>query len=201
MRIDNDMLSRSVNGQASLRTYQWSEPTVSLGYFQARQSAMLPERFAQLPVVERLSGGGAILHDREVTYSLAIPKDHPLAMNPVQLYDIAHHAILQTLEVEYGISASLRGDAAFEDQSFLCFLRGDQRDIVIENHKIVGSAQRRRQGAVLQHGSLLLAASTHAPELPGVLEITGTAIDPVTFAAQLRSKLLTSLGLSPIADS
>ena len=49
---------------------------------------------------------------------------------------------------------------------FLCFGRGDSRDIVLHGHKIVGSAQRRRRGAVLQHGSLLLRRSEHAPSFP-----------------------------------
>ena len=60
----------------------------------------------------------------------------------------------------WGIEARLRGEALrFEAEPFLCFSRGDARDIVLGSHKIMGSAQRRRRGAVLQHGALLLARS------------------------------------------
>ena len=60
----------------------------------------------------------------------------------------------------------------FEAEPFLCFSRGDARDIVLGQHKVLGSAQRRRRGAVLQHGSLLLALSEFAPEFPGLRELT-----------------------------
>src|SRR4051812_21709386 len=64
---------------AVLRTYEWSEPTLSLGYFQKVEAARADPRWRDLPVVRRLSGGGALLHDREITYALVMPRSHPLA--------------------------------------------------------------------------------------------------------------------------
>ncbi len=188
MAIDAEMLDRAVAGQASLRTYQWSHPTISLGHFQVATTVEVPERFEGLATIKRLSGGGAILHDQELTYSLALPNFHPLTETPSRIYNEVHQCIIDILST-YEIQTQMRGDAAFVDKSFLCFLRGDERDIVIGKHKIVGSAQRRRQGAVLQHGSLLLRQSVHTPEFPGLLELTQKDISAEEFALELRSRI------------
>ena len=187
MAVDGEMLEAAVQGAGTLRFYRWEQPTVSLGHFQSRDGD-IPARFADCPVVRRLSGGGAILHDRELTYSIALPAGHAILQPPTMLYDRVHAVILRVL-AEFGVTATLRGDRAFEDQSFLCFARGDQRDILIGDHKIVGSAQRRRSGAVLQHGSILLETSPLTPEFPGIKELSGTAIEPVQLADRLQSEL------------
>lgn len=192
MDKDAALLERGVAGNAALRFYGWNEPTVSLGHFQATQSQAVPERLRGLPVVRRLSGGGAILHHHELTYSCVLPAAHPLSKQPSRLYDLAHEAIIRVL-AQSGIAARMRGDAAFEDQSFLCFARGDARDIVIGQHKIVGSAQRRRQGAILQHGSLLLRASEWTPEFPGIQELTGIELEPTLLIEKLSEEIVTAL--------
>ncbi|MHC4875842.1 MAG: lipoate--protein ligase family protein [Planctomycetota bacterium] len=159
-------------GLRAVRMYQWSEPTVSLGYFQDEAEFRAENRFADLAAVRRLSGGGAILHHLELTYSLVLPAGDPLAVEPTLLYELVHDAILDVLRAA-GIAAAMRGeDRKLAAEPFLCFTRGDRHDIVFEGHKIVGSAQRRRRGAVLQHGSLLLDASPHAEELPGVNDLS-----------------------------
>jgi len=175
MAIDEVLLNSGRQGLATLRFYQWARPTVSLGHFQAAQGQFVPERFHGLDVVRRLSGGGAILHDRELTYSCVLPNSHPLTLDPIQIYDAVHAGIIQGMKT-FGVSCRFRGDEAFADQSFLCFSRGDERDLLIGNQKIVGSAQRRRQGTILQHGSILLSRSDQAPEFPGILELAGTAV-------------------------
>ena len=203
MQIDAEMLRRAVAGEATVRTYQWSEPTVSLGYFQSLDDMIIPEALTELSRVQRLSGGGAILHHHELTYSFAIPKSHRRAQQPLSLYEIAHAVIIEALE-QLGVKSTMREDAAFEDQSFLCFRRGDARDIVIGTHKIVGSAQRRRQGAILQHGSILLVQSAHVPEFPGIHELTGIEIHPRELAREILPKLGELLELdiqSPVGDS
>lgn len=194
MQIDAQMLNAAVAGSATLRTYQWSVPTISLGHFQAKVEGAVPDRFAGLPVVERLSGGGAILHDQELTYSVALPKSHSLAQTPTQIYVKVHEAIIQVLST-HGISSQMRGDAAFAEKPFLCFGRGDERDIVIGDDKIVGSAQRRRQGAVLQHGSLLLRQSSHAAEFPGIQELTGVDLEESQLASELKESISERLNL------
>ena len=173
MAVDEALLEwASQQNLTALRFYRWNAPTLSLGYFQKSLPDSLPEEVKQLAQVRRLSGGGAILHHREWTYSCVLPPAHPLAAEPVNLYEHVHREIVNLL-AELEIGAALRGAAAADpsNKTFLCFGRQDPRDIVLGPHKIVGSAQRRRRGAVLQHGSLLLRRSPFAAEYPGLLDL------------------------------
>ncbi len=172
MAFDEALLEgAAVRGEAALRIYRWSEPTLSLGHFQKSLPADLPDALRSLPVVRRLSGGGAILHHHEWTYSVALPKEHPLAARAEPLYEAVHAALVAAF-ARSGATASLRGESLPDvNGRFLCYLRGDPRDIVVAGAKIVGSAQRRRRGAVLQHGSVLLRVSPLVPELPGLFDL------------------------------
>ena len=185
MAVDEALLEAAVaSGIATVRLYRWQNPTVSLGYFQSVEDAALWERFQGVAKVRRLSGGGAILHHHEWTYACCLPATHPLTREPTSIYHVLHQAVCDALAA-YGIDTSMRGTAAFRaetqpsnvvsagttDQAFLCFRRGDPRDIVFAGHKVLGSAQRRRHGAVLQHGSLILRRSAHAPEIPGLCDL------------------------------
>jgi lipoate-protein ligase A len=203
MAVDEALLETAVDeGKCTLRFYRWSEPTVSLGYFQKPEEATADPLLAGLPIVPRLSGGGAILHHHEWTYSIALPPGHPLGRIPVELYDRIHDEVIGWLRSE-GVPAMLRrdsearhpvgaldpvariaadeadtaahGNSSLERRArepFLCFGRGDPRDIVLHGSKILGSAQRRRRGAILQHGSLLLRGSPFAPQFSGLLELS-----------------------------
>lgn len=187
MAADEWLLIRAVEaGEAALRFYVWDRPTVSLGHFQ--NAADIPAELSTLPAVRRLSGGGAIIHDRELTYSLALPVSHPLCGNPRQIYELAHLVIQEGL-AQLGADVQLRGQTNSElAERYLCFGRGDSFDLVVSTAtqppfaeqvgpwKVVGSAQRRRKGAVLQHGSILLATSSQAPDFPGLRELLGGEI-------------------------
>jgi lipoate-protein ligase A len=195
MALDALLLERAAERRiSSFRWYQWSGPTVSLGYFQHHLPSELEVRFANLPVVRRLTGGGAILHHHELTYSLALAPGHPLCTDPRQLYDLVHEAVIQELRRQ-GIPAGLRGDSRPElGENYLCFARGDSFDVVCEGHKVLGSAQRRRRGAVLQHGSLLWARSDWAPEFPGICDLANAPVDAETLEVNLRRVLGEALG-------
>jgi len=184
MAFDEALLEAAVRrSQIALRIYRWAEPTLSLGYFQKAVPPDFDAPLRALPRVRRLSGGGAILHDQEWTYSCAIPRTHRFAARPEALYDAVHSALVRALAARF-VTARPRGtnDRA-ADTAFLCFLRGDARDLLIAGHKIVGSAQRRRRGAVLQHGSVLLRRSPLAAHVPGVFDLTGEADADSFFAA------------------
>ncbi len=169
MAYDEALLEAALHdGFCCVRIYRWAEPTLSLGYFQPFDEH-LRRQFPGLAVVRRLSGGGALIHHHEITYSLVIPADHPLARVPIQLYERVHDAVISVLGAR-GIPARLRGEASAASP-FLCFGRGDPRDILVCGHKVLGSAQRRRRGSVLQHGALLLRRSPHAPEFPGIVDL------------------------------
>lgn len=176
MAMDAALLHLALERQQSVvRVYRWSEPTVTLGYFQKSESGF-PDVPA-LSTVRRLSGGGAILHHHELTYSCALPATHPVREDPSALYRIVHQALID-LFARCGASCRLRSDrrdgtgAAGAVEPWLCFLREDPNDIVDERgQKVVGSAQRRRRGAILQHGSILLRRSEFAPQVAGLTDV------------------------------
>lgn len=194
MAVDEVLLEASAaSGSSALRIYEWESATVSLGYFQSAEDPSLESRFPGLAKVRRLSGGGAILHHHEVTYSITIADGHPLSVSPGVLYEEVHRRVIALLG-GWGVQVGLRGEAIkFASEPFLCFSRGDARDIVLGHHKVMGSAQRRRRGAVLQHGSLLLARSEFAPEFPGLAELAGLAKDSREVALALSEALVSLL--------
>lgn len=184
---------------AALRTYGWAEPTLSLGYFQPWAGADFDPALAPLPRVRRATGGGAILHDHELTYAIAVPRDHLLARRGVLLYEAVHAAISVAIRT-FGVDATPRGPTAPLDPTgrpFLCFRDRDPADLLIAGHKVVGSAQRRRAGAVLQHGSVLLARSPAAPDLLGLADLADAPADPSAWLDPIRSSLPGSLGFRP----
>ncbi len=199
MALDQRMLEMAAERQCiMLRVYQWSEPTLSLGYFQPYAQRLSHSPSSQIDVVRRSTGGGAIVHHEDWTYCIAVPEalsfgsagqSHVAAKNigaSPALYDCMHDAVVdwlnelgmavrkwtQACAVEYhknsASSTSSEVRASGEKTPFLCFERRSCGDVVWGDEKVMGSAQRRIPGAVLQHGSLLLAPSPHAPSLSGL---------------------------------
>ena len=184
MAMDTALLQLAADRDTSVvRIYEWSEPTVTLGYFQAAGMEMQTP-FPQLPTVRRLSGGGAILHHHEITYSLVLPASHPARQDPSSVYEVVHRAIISLFQ-ETGVECQLRREFDIESpaaskeatdritEPFLCFLRKNPNDIVHQSgNKLVGSAQRRRKGVTLQHGSIILKASFLTPQVLGVGDLS-----------------------------
>lgn len=201
MAVDQALLMSAENeNRATLRFYGWSEPTLSLGYFQKHEDRKKHLESAGCSMVRRRSGGGAIMHDQELTYSLALPSTNRWSKQNGQLYDLIHEQIIGVL-ARNGLVAHLFRDlqqtvepvdaaTASEDLSndrqeasplpfvsgdaFLCFQRRTSGDIVMDGFKVVGSAQRRLKHSLLQHGSVLLSRSEFARELPGVSDLGGS---------------------------
>lgn len=174
MAIDEVLLERAAaEDRAHLRIYRWAEPTVSLGYFQgvAERDAHPPSGCC--PIVRRPTGGGAIVHDLEITYALALPGAWPPSQRR-QLYRAVHASLAEVLR-DLGLAVSVyagsreRPSAA---DAFLCFQRRQAGDVVVGKCKIIGSAQRRGNQALLQHGSILVKKSAFAPELPGIEDLS-----------------------------
>ena len=198
MARDEAMLDLVTKGPeaAAFRTYGWTEPTLSLGYFQYVGEAESDPRWRNVPLVRRPTGGGAIWHDQEITYALAVPGAHPLSRRSGELYLAVHEAIADLLS-GFGLDTRRRGRGTGAGQlrrPFLCFTDQDPEDIVVGSMKIVGSAQRRRAGAILQHGSVLLTASSQTPELAGAADLASVPEDLLVWSNLLRQRLPEALG-------
>ncbi len=188
MAVDEALLASSAAGAITLRVYAWQPATLSLGYFQAAQERAAHVASRDCAVVRRASGGGAILHDQELTYSLTMPCADRFGNRAAEVYRSVHRSLIETLAT-WNINAKLVAEltpadvlaATAESDPFLCFLRRSPEDIVVAGAKIVGSAQRRHSGALLQHGSVLLARSRFAPELPGLAEVAEHLPAPICF--------------------
>jgi len=134
-----------------------------------------------LPMVRRATGGGAIVHHHDLTYALAVPQASSRVGAAPAIYNAVHSAVVEWLSdmglaaqqwrEPYNFPASAPPTRAPGKSEFLCFHRRSEGDVVVGDHKILGSAQRRNKEALLQHGSLLIATSPHAPTLSGLQEI------------------------------
>jgi lipoate-protein ligase A len=144
MGLDEALLESVSCGESLpvLRLYGWKPSAVSLGYFQGFEEEVDAEACARfgVDIVRRISGGGAVFHDREITYSLIMPLNHPLAGN----------SILESYEKLCGGIVS--GLGALGIQAAFAPIN----DILAGGRKVSGNAQTRRQGCVLQHGTVLL---------------------------------------------
>jgi lipoate-protein ligase A len=175
MGLDEALLrSASEKGIATLRLYTWSGSWVSLGYAQRRLDS---ERIRAcerggIGIVRRTTGGRAVLHGNDLTYSMAAPEGmlRPGLRNS---YDQVATALLRAIR-SLGASNACRRPVRRGEQSsqnFDCFAAPVGDEIVVGTEKLVGSAQRRRGGAVLQHGSIRIGA-----DLPAIAAAAG--VDP-----------------------
>lgn len=143
MALDEVLLNRIKNGQSkpALRFYGWQPPAVSIGYFQSLESEVDDQRCQALgiDVVRRQTGGGAVFHDQEVTYSMHIPLE--LNLVPAKILD-SYERICQG--IIQGL-AELNLEAKFVPLN----------DIIVNGQKISGNAQTRKQDVLLQHGTIL----------------------------------------------
>jgi lipoate-protein ligase A len=195
MAADEALLHSAVEGQATLRFYAWSEPTLSLGYFQRADDRLCHPLLRDLPWLRRPSGGGALVHDRELTYALALPATAPwtIVANASAWIEFMHRIIaraLQRLQVLTSSHEPTHGDAG----QFLCFACLTEPDILLEGKKIVGSAQRRHRGALLQHGGILLARTRFTPELSGIEELSGQCLLPERLAVAIAEEFAVQTG-------
>lgn len=151
-------------GELILRFYTWDKPTLSLGFHQTISNDAL-DRCSRwgIPVVRRPTGGRAVLHDRELTYCIAIPSDHPLfARRRGDLFQRVGRIFVEAA-ARMGLKAELVRSGIGGDKlhslrkgSPLCFDSLSRWEVRLEGRKWIGSAQRFLPGVLLQHGSILL---------------------------------------------
>lgn len=170
MARDEHLMHAESARPAVLRIYGWTPPTLSLGCFQRYgEVETLPEKLRAWPVVRRPTGGGAILHDREVTYCLCVDESIDVTgQAPAVLYDLVHRVWRDAIG-DCGPPIEVAPDhlpfPSPRGGPFFCFAKPGRTDLIIGGGKVLGSAQRRIPGRVMQHGSLLLGRASN--DLPG----------------------------------
>ncbi|RUA17665.1 MAG: hypothetical protein DSY55_01725 [Clostridia bacterium] len=161
MAVDEAIATLSARGDVppTLRFYQWRPPTVSLGRHQSIDDLDLARVQARgWGIVRRPTGGRAILHTDELTYSIAGPVDEPRLRGPIlDVYNRISHGLLTGLR-RLGVDAfkAPADKRAGQEASAACFEVPSAYEISVGSHKLIGSAQRRARGFILQHGSLPL---------------------------------------------
>jgi lipoate-protein ligase A len=159
MGVDEALLASAAEGGVpTLRLYAWQGPWLSLGYGQRVGAERLAAcAGAGVGVVRRASGGLAVLHGADLTYAVAAPERLlPAGLRPTyETLAAALLAALRALGVDAQRSAAATADAG--PGGFDCFAEPAADELCVGGRKLVGSAQRRGGGGVLQHGSLRLA--------------------------------------------
>lgn len=137
MALD-EVLLNNLGDMPTLRIYGWSPPAVSIGYFQSMDAEVNVEECRRLgiDVIRRITGGGAVLHDSELTYSF-LTKKYP--QNILESYELICGAVIDAID-------SLGFVAGFSPLN----------DITINGRKVSGNAQTRKKNTLLQHGTILL---------------------------------------------
>jgi len=162
MDYDIKLIERNLKDQIFLRFYRWNPYCISLGFNQSIESIDVNKANGNgIQIVKRPTGGRAILHSEELTYSVVHPVDN--IISPKVLYGEinlalknglgSYHPALQNLELEH----SQPDFQSFykENKSSLCFAVSAKSEINYKGKKLVGSAQRKIGNLVLQHGSIL----------------------------------------------
>jgi lipoyl(octanoyl) transferase len=196
MSADEAILESAVRGVASLRFYTWTEPTLSLGYFQPVEDRHADANLSALAWVRRSTGGAAIVHHHELTYALALPSAKE--WSSAEHWICRFHHILQRVLADRGVKS--HAVVCGEEQKLgavVCFLHQTPGDLLINGSKVAGSAQRKMRGALLQHGSILLYRSEYVPHLAGICDAEGAPrITPEELAGELKLAFAADTGWS-----
>jgi len=161
MALDESLLRWHSEGKIppTLRFYGWAKPTLSAGYFQKVDRTIDLDAVSSYncQFVRRLTGGSAVLHDDELTYSIVISESHPdIPASVTEAYHVLSEGLVEGyknlgLTVDY---ANPDRRSAVKDRSAVCFEMPAFYEMVVDGKKISGNAQTRKHGVLLQHGSI-----------------------------------------------
>jgi lipoyl(octanoyl) transferase len=178
MAVDEALLQAIAAGSGipTLRFYGWAPPCLSLGYFQPFDVVDVAAcRARGVDIVRRPTGGRAILHDRELTYSVTLPAS---LLGEARGILPSYYRISRALQSglrQLGVSTTLAPESAalaVVDRGPSCFDRASAHEILLNGRKLVGSAQVRKGSALLQHGSILIE-----PRIDVLMACLGFAAD------------------------
>ncbi|MFC4356160.1 biotin/lipoate A/B protein ligase family protein [Chryseomicrobium palamuruense] len=148
-----------------IRFYQWEPASLSIGYFQKAEKDVDMEAIKRLGLgfVRRPTGGRAVLHEDELTYSVIVTEDYPdMPKTVTEAYRVISEGILQGfrnlgLRAEFSVPVSEEQRAALnQPKSAVCFDAPSWYELLVEGKKVAGSAQTRQKGVILQHGAILV---------------------------------------------
>lgn len=140
----------------TLRFYQWKPKAVSIGYNQDIKEINVNYcKKNKIDIVKRITGGKAVFHDDELTYSFIVPENTNLLPKDIaESYKIIAEALVIALK-KIGINAKIKKQKE-KITSSICFNSSNWYELTVNGKKISGSAQRRLNGKILQHGSILI---------------------------------------------
>jgi len=216
MAIDEALLQLHARGESppTLRFYQWSPAAVSLGYFQRKHSIDLAAcRRRGLDVVRRPTGGRAVLHLNDLTYSIIAGARDGVPFSLAAAYRLLCEGLLSGFRL-LGFEAELGCESTRSSQGDICFLRSAIGDIVFQGKKFLGNAQTWSGSSMLQHGSITLQPQSETWAMilaPGSIsqealcerlrarttsleEIVGRSVEPDEVKRALREGMARALG-------
>ncbi|HCI80584.1 MAG TPA: lipoate--protein ligase family protein [Ktedonobacter sp.] len=159
MAIDEAILTHYLRGDvpATLRAFRWQRPSISLGRFQSVEREIELERCQEhgIVLVRRPTGGRAVYHRDDFTYSIVIGKRDNVPTGVVAAYAYLAQGLLAALG-HLGIEAIMSEEHVSKNPSAACFASSTQADLTASGFKVVGSAQVWKDDALLQQGSLPL---------------------------------------------
>lgn len=164
MAIDEALLLSVKEGRRgpTIRFYQWQPPAISLGYFQSAQKEVNLSHLEEkgITLVRRLTGGRTVLHQYELTYSIILPESmEGIPQGIISSYALLSQGILEGLQ-SLGLSV-VQKKGVGKGYSSACFDAPSWYEIQLGTKKIAGSAQIRRGGVLLQHGSIPFQLDTY----------------------------------------
>ncbi len=159
MAIDEAILTFHLRGETppTLRAFTWKRPAISLGRFQDVEREILVEECAArgIDLVRRPTGGRAVLHVDEFTYSMTVSTAYDVPSGVVAAYIWLAKGIMAALE-EFGIHSEVSTNRVSKEQTAACFAFSTQADLTSNGRKLVGSAQVWKEDTVLQQGTIPL---------------------------------------------
>jgi lipoate-protein ligase A len=182
MAVDEALLASAIEtGPPTLRFYRWSGPWLSLGYRQRLDAERLAAcGRAGIGVVRRTTGGRAVLHGEDLTYAV-VAREEALPAGLAATYAFVAEALQEALAA-LGVTAepAPRPAAVQRAEVFDCFAEPATDELCAGGRKLIGSAQRRAGGGVLQHGSIRLT-----PDPPAVRSAAGFEPGAATSLSEL----------------
>ena len=202
MAMDEAVFTGLREGQSTpvLRLYTWLPATISIGYFQKAEDINFEQcREDGIGVVRRMTGGRAVLHNEELTYSILFAEEDFLPFRKKDIFLFIAQCLVHSLEalgIESKVAEKTRGDL----RSANCFASPAQFEIEsLEQGKLIGSAQVLKDGIVLQHGAIPLTGSYRkiskylscdsdfVKSISSLNQASGSRVDPASLLSSLKT--------------